>query len=104
RHHGVVSDVPNSAGWEQRVDLGDGVSMPLIGCGAQYGFSEDGNHRGAVEQGAEYVARALRTGFRLVDTARSYATEAHVMRGIEASGIDRREVFVVSKAWPGSDH
>jgi len=84
--------------------LGDGISMPLIGVGTQYGFAEDGHHRGRVEDGSNYVALALRTGFRLLDTARGYATETHVMRGIEASGIDRRQLFVVSKAWPGSDH
>jgi diketogulonate reductase-like aldo/keto reductase len=94
----------DAPGWQPRIDLGDGVRMPLVGCGTQYGFAEDGNPRGDLEHGADYVARALRAGFRLLDTARGYGTEAHVARGLAAGGIDRREVFVVTKAWVGVDH
>jgi diketogulonate reductase-like aldo/keto reductase len=96
-----MSDAP---GWQPRIDLGDGVSMPMVGCGTQYGFSADGNTRGALEQAEHYVVRALRAGFRLFDTARSYGTEARVARGLDLAGIDRREAFVVSKAWVGVDH
>jgi diketogulonate reductase-like aldo/keto reductase len=90
--------------WEPSVVLKDGTSMPLVGLGTQNGWSEDGHNRGNSENAAEYVATALRTGFRLIDTARSYGSEAHVMRGIEVARLDRKNVFVVSKAWPGIDH
>lgn len=78
--------------------------MPLIGLGAQYGFSDDGFDRGQNELGPQYLSRALQTGFRLVDTARCYGTEVHVLPGIGLSGLERADVFVVSKAWPGLDH
>lgn len=89
---------------QPHVTLKDGRVMPLLGFGTQYGWSEDGQDRGRLERGAEYVARALAVGFRLIDTARCYESEAHVGRGIAASGVARRDVFVVSKAWPGVDH
>jgi diketogulonate reductase-like aldo/keto reductase len=98
------SKTPQSVGWEPHVRLRDGTLMPLIGFGTQYGFTGDGHDRGSLEHATDYVALALQTGLRLADTARSYGTEAHVMSGIAQSGVDRREVFVVSKAWPGIDH
>jgi len=96
--------ITDSAGFDPAVELSDGVRMPLVGCGTQYGFAEDGNARGSLERGAEYVARALRTGFRLLDTARGYGTEAHVAAGLAAAKVPRRAAFVVTKAWVGVDH
>jgi 2,5-diketo-D-gluconate reductase A len=78
--------------------------MPLFGFGTQYGFTGDGRQRGSIERAADYVALALHTGLRLADTARSYGTEAQVTSGIAQSKVDRSQVFVVSKAWPGIDH
>jgi 2,5-diketo-D-gluconate reductase A len=92
------------AGWEQHVRLQDGTLMPLLGFGTQYGFSGDGHQRGSIECAADYVALALHVGLRLADTARAYGTEAQVMSGIAQSGVERSEVFVVTKAWPGIDH
>jgi diketogulonate reductase-like aldo/keto reductase len=43
------------------------------------------------------VATALRAGYRLVDTARKYDTEAGVSEGIRVSGIARRDIFIVTK-------
>ena len=45
--------------------------MPLIGAGTQYGFADDGNSRGSHDRAADYTALALKTGFRMLDTARS---------------------------------
>lgn len=97
-------EMSNSAGWAERTVLKDGRSMPLLGIGTQYGWNEDGHDRGQIERTPEHVALALRTGFRLIDTARCYGTEAGVLQGLEVSGVARREVFVISKAWPGVDH
>lgn len=100
-----LSEEPKSAGWEQRVILNDGTPIPMIGMGTQYGFGAGRVRRRIIRWRApEYVALGLEVGFRLVDTARLYKTEASVMRGITRSGIERAEVFVVSKAWPGKDH
>eukprot|EP00796_Vickermania_ingenoplastis_P007407 gene7407-5216_t len=43
------------------------------------------------------VSFALRTGFRLVDTAAVYRNEALVGEGIRESGVPREELFVVVK-------
>ncbi|WP_160134955.1 aldo/keto reductase [Halococcus salsus] len=45
------------------------------------------------------VADALRTGYRLVDTAAGYENEEAVGRAIEASDVPREEVFVTTKLW-----
>ncbi|MBK8096946.1 MAG: aldo/keto reductase [Planctomycetes bacterium] len=95
---------PSDPGCDPGVELQPGLRLPLIGCGTQYGFREDGNDRGRHDHGTDYVALALRQGFRLLDTARGYGTEPHVARGIEVAGLARDRVFVISKAWPGIDH
>jgi 2,5-diketo-D-gluconate reductase A len=43
------------------------------------------------------VDRALRIGWRLIDTAENYGNEVGVGRAIRASGVDRSEIFVTSK-------
>jgi len=39
-------------------------------------------------------------GYRHVDTAQMYGNEAEVGRGIEASGLERGEIFLTTKVWP----
>jgi 2,5-diketo-D-gluconate reductase B len=46
------------------------------------------------------VERALSLGYRHVDTAQMYRNEGEVGRGIKASGVDREEIFLVTKVWP----
>ena len=46
---------------------------------------------------AEVVAAALRIGYRHIDTARKYGTEAAVGEALRASGLRRAEVFVTTK-------
>jgi 2,5-diketo-D-gluconate reductase B len=43
------------------------------------------------------VERALALGYRHIDTAQMYANEGEVGHGIRNSGVDRGEVFVVTK-------
>lgn len=70
------------------VTLSNGVPMPALGLGTSPMDDE--------ETEATVVA-ALRTGYRLVDTAENYGNERGVGRGIRASGVDRDEVFVTTK-------
>ena len=42
---------------------------------------------------------ALKTGYRLIDTAQLYGVEHIVGRAIKASGIPRSEITVVTKFW-----
>lgn len=47
----------------------------------------------------EIVAKGLSAGYRLVDTAQIYNNEEFVGEGIEKSGVDRENIFLVSKVW-----
>jgi 2,5-diketo-D-gluconate reductase B len=64
-----------------------GAKMPAIG----YGTME------LPPRGAELVACAIESGYRLIDTARKYGTEEKVGEGIRASGIAREELWVTTK-------
>jgi 2,5-diketo-D-gluconate reductase B len=48
------------------------------------------------------VERALALGYRHIDTAQIYANEDEVGRGIQNSGVDREDIFVVTKVWTSS--
>jgi len=69
--------------------LNNGVTMPALGFGAMT----------APDQTAEVVAQALRTGYRLIDTAAGHGNEEEVGQGIRDSGIDRESIFVTTKLW-----
>ncbi len=45
------------------------------------------------------VADALRVGYRMIDTAQAYHNEEGVGNAVRRSGIDRGEIFLVSKVW-----
>ena len=48
------------------------------------------------------VSEALSAGYRHIDTAEGYRNEAGVGRAIAHSGLDRDEIFVTTKLWPGN--
>lgn len=52
------------------------------------------------------VAAAIGAGYRHIDTAAAYRNEAGVGRGfkdgLSAAGLDRADLFVTSKLWPGN--
>ena len=78
------------------VTLNSGCTMPVIGLGT-WTLSDD--------QAETSVYAALKTGMRLIDTARYYGNEIGVGRGIRRAMDDgivtREEVFVTSKIMPG---
>ena len=45
----------------------------------------------------EAVERALSLGYRHIDTAQMYGNEDEVGRGMDSSGVDRGEIFLVTK-------
>lgn len=47
----------------------------------------------------EAVLKALKAGYRHIDTAAGYMNEAGVGKAIKDSGIDRKEIFITSKLW-----
>ena len=68
--------------------LHNGVQMPLVGFGT---FTLGG------ETCKNAVAAAIESGYRMIDTAEAYGNEKEVGAGIRQSGIDRRELFLVTK-------
>lgn len=68
--------------------IATGVSMPLLGFGT---FLNTGNDC------ERSVAEAIHAGYRLIDTAEAYGNEEQVGNGIRLSGIDRKELFLVTK-------
>ncbi|MBM7366371.1 aldo/keto reductase [Gordonia hydrophobica] len=74
------------------ITLTNGIEMPTLGLGV---------FLAPAEQTAEAVSTAIGTGYRLIDTAAAYVNERAVGDGIRASGVDRDELFVTTKLWPG---
>jgi 2,5-diketo-D-gluconate reductase A len=75
----------------EAIELNDSTRMPSIGLGV-YLVSD-------VAECERSVETALRSGYRLVDTAAAYRNERAVGRGIRASGVPREDVFVTTKIW-----
>ncbi|EEI70124.1 organophosphate reductase [Lentilactobacillus hilgardii ATCC 27305] len=73
------------------VRLNNGVEMPILGFGV---FQVTDL---AVAQRA--VLDAIKSGYRLIDTAQAYGNEEAVGRAIKQSGIDRKELFITTKLW-----
>ena len=68
--------------------LNNGIRMPLVGFGT---FMLGG------DTCKKAVAAAIETGYRMIDTAEAYSNEKEVGAGIRQSGIDRKELFLVTK-------
>ncbi len=80
------------------VTLNSGYVMPLNGLGT---YSLHG------ETCINSVKSALASGVRLIDTASAYGNEEEVgqaiREAIEEFGIQREEIFVITKIYPGSE-
>lgn len=70
--------------------LNNGTKIPAIGFGTSRLFRREGR---------QAIIEALRSGYRLIDTARMYMNERTVGRAIKESGIPRNEIFVTTKLW-----
>ena len=68
-----------------------GEKVPSLGLGT---------YRLSGEKCTTAVERALSLGYRHIDTAQMYRNEDEVGRGLSNSGVDREEVFLVTKVWP----
>ena len=69
-------------------EIAPGVSMPMVGFGTFLNTGSDCERS---------VAEAVRAGYRLIDTAEAYGNEEQVGNGIRKSGVDRKELFIVTK-------
>ncbi len=74
----------------KQIMLSNGVQMPMEGFGV---FQIPNDACEAV------VLTALKTGYRLIDTASSYQNEKAVGDAIRKSGIPREELFITTKAY-----
>jgi diketogulonate reductase-like aldo/keto reductase len=70
--------------------LNNGITMPLLGLGVYdvYGLAAE-----------RAIHHALKTGYRLIDTASFYQNEKEVGHAIRNSGLKREEIFVTTKIW-----
>ena len=71
--------------------LNNGIKMPMVGFGV-FQIPDP-----AVCQ--EVVEAAIKTGYRLIDTAQAYGNEEAVGKAIKASGVPREELFITTKLW-----
>ncbi|MBA2637782.1 MAG: aldo/keto reductase [Solirubrobacterales bacterium] len=69
-----------------------GVRVPKLGLGTWQLTGEDC---------VEAVSDALSVGYRHIDTARAYGNEAEVGRGLAQGDVDRGEVWLTTKVFPG---
>ena len=75
----------------ETVKLNSGFEMPIIGLGTFLLTPDEAENS---------VYNALKSGYRLIDTANSYVNEKAVARGIKKSGVPREEIFLETKLWP----
>ena len=68
--------------------LNNGVKIPKLGLGTW--FIED-------DKAADAVREAVKSGYRLIDTAQAYGNERGVGEGVRTCGVPRGEIFVTSK-------
>lgn len=73
------------------ITLKNGVKMPQEGFGV-FQISD-------LDQCETAVQMALKTGYRLIDTASSYKNESAVGNAIRNSGVAREDVFLTTKAY-----
>ncbi|MEE8600853.1 aldo/keto reductase [Euzebya tangerina] len=71
-----------------QITLNNDVTIPQLGFGT---FQIE------PEETKEVTLTALQTGYRHIDTAQMYRNEAGVGAAVQASGLDRSEVFVTTK-------
>jgi len=73
-----------------KITLNNGIEMPLLGLGVYDVYNREAE---------QAVARALETGYRLIDTAAVYRNETEVGNAVRQSGIPRNELFITTKVW-----
>ncbi|MBP1540364.1 MAG: aldo/keto reductase [Prevotella sp.] len=74
----------------KEVVLNNGVRMPILGYGV---YQVD------PREAERCVSDALSVGYRMIDTAQAYNNEEGVGNAVRKSGLQRDEVFLVSKVW-----
>lgn len=71
--------------------LNNGIKMPMLGFGV-YQITDE-------KVCEEAVLEAIKSGYRLIDTAMAYHNEEAVGRAIKKSGVPREDFFITTKLW-----
>ena len=72
------------------ITLNNGVKMPQMGYGV---------YQVKPAECERCVLDAISAGYRLIDTAQAYHNEEGVGNAIKKCGVDRSELFIVTKIW-----
>lgn len=72
------------------ITLNNGVDLPALGLGV---------FQSPPAETAAAVEAAIRTGYRLIDTAAAYGNEREVGEGIRRANVARSEIFIETKVW-----
>ena len=75
----------------QNVTLNNGIKMPILGFGVFQIPNESECEQAVID--------AIKTGYRLIDTAASYQNETAVGNAIKKSEVPRNELFITTKLW-----
>lgn len=69
------------------ITVNNGINMPLLGYGTYRVIA------------TESIEKAIRCGYRLIDTAQRYGNERAVGEGIMNSRIPRETLYITTKVW-----
>ena len=78
-----------------KVNLNNGIEMPSFGLGVY--------KAGKGSESITAVEHAIKTGYRLIDTASIYGNEREVGIAVKNSELPRKDIFITTKLW-NSDH
>lgn len=72
------------------ITLNNGMGIPCVGFGT-YNAKGGDNY--------QMILDAIECGYRYFDTASLYETERDLCSAVKDSGVDRKDLFLASKAW-----
>ena len=75
----------------KEIKLDNGITMPILGFGL-FQITDLGIAERVVED-------AIRSGYRLIDTAASYGNEEAVGKAVKNSGVNPQDLFITTKLW-----
>lgn len=75
----------------ETIRLNNGIEIPQLGYGV-FQITDE-------EICKNSVLTALKTGYRLIDTAACYGNERAVGKAVQESGFRREDIFLTSKVW-----
>ena len=91
-------NVISSLNKDTKISLSETIQIPMVGFGTYLINDEDAKL---------YVYKAIHAGYRHIDTAELYGNENGVglaiNKGKEELGLNREELFVTTKLWPGNE-